>query len=141
MPVYLLFIHAQQVLTPVVSSLNLVSVWHTSQVISTMSLLEVVKCLSMEDVVGMITGLVPLKNVLEHVEEVSTINLVKKNQFLFCVGNNICGLDPETGLCEAYIPSYFYNETSKKCEKFIYGGCGGNANRFSTQDHCQETCG
>ena len=54
---------------------------------------------------------------------------------------NICELGPETGVCEAYIPSYFYNVTSKKCDMFIYGGCGGNDNRFSTMDQCQKTCG
>jgi len=55
--------------------------------------------------------------------------------------DNFCELGPETGLCEAYIPSYFYNMTSKKCEKFIYGGCGGNSNKFSTLAECQATCG
>ena len=63
------------------------------------------------------------------------------NIFIFCVGNNICGLEPESGLCEAYFPSYFYNMTSKRCERFIYGGCGGNDNRFSTVEQCQATCG
>ena len=61
--------------------------------------------------------------------------------FVFCVGNNICGLEPETGICAASIPSYFYNVTSKRCERFIYGGCGGNDNRFSILDQCQATCG
>ena len=88
----------------------------------------------------MTTGSAPLKNVRAHAREVSeAINpaIVLK----FFTGNNICGLEPETGLCEAYIPSYFYNVTSKRCERFIYGGCGGNDNRFSTMEQCQATCG
>ena len=105
-----------------------------------MSPLEGVKILSTtEDVVEMKTGLVPLKNVTEHAREVSTIKSC--NSFEVYVGNNICGLEPETGLCEAYIPSYFYNTTSKRCERFIYGGCEGNDNRFSTMEQCQTTCG
>ena len=72
-------------------------------------------------------------------KSVASINLF--NSFFLCIGNNICGLEPETGSCEAYIPSYFYNATSEMCEMFIYGGCEGNANRFSTLDQCKETCG
>ena len=47
------------------------SVWQPSQVISTMSPLEAVRCLSTEDVVEMITGLAPLNIVTVHAEQVS----------------------------------------------------------------------
>ncbi len=47
----------------------------------------------------------------------------------FLLQPDICKLEPEVGLCRAYIPSYFYNSTSGTCERFIYGGCGGNDNR------------
>ena len=61
------------------------TVRHISQVISTMSPLEGVKCLSMEDVVEMTTGLVPLKNVPEHVGIVSIIMPSQKfNHLLLC---------------------------------------------------------
>ena len=52
-----------------------------------------------------------------------------------------CQLPPVGGLCEAYFPSFFYNSTSSKCESFVYGGCGGNDNRFDTKDSCMESCG
>ena len=52
-----------------------------------------------------------------------------------------CQLPPVSGLCEAYMPSFFYNATSKQCEKFVYGGCGGNKNRFQTKESCLESCG
>ena len=57
------------------------------------------------------------------------------------MGIDICRLQPESGLCLAYFPSYFYNSTSRMCEMFVYGGCGGNENRFSTIDDCQAACG
>ncbi|XP_053409062.1 actinia tenebrosa protease inhibitors-like isoform X2 [Mercenaria mercenaria] len=43
-------------------------------------------------------------------------------------------------MCLAYIQSYGYNSTSGKCEKFIYSGCGGNANRFETLEKCKQRC-
>ena len=54
---------------------------------------------------------------------------------------NPCNLKPDPGTCKAYIPSYFFNSTSGRCEKFIYGGCGGNDNRFSLLEDCREKCG
>jgi tissue factor pathway inhibitor len=44
---------------------------------------------------------------------------------------DICALEVEPGPCRGSIPSYFFNFKSGQCEKFIYGGCGGNENRFS----------
>ena len=52
-----------------------------------------------------------------------------------------CSLAPESGLCEAYMPHMFFNSTSKTCERFIYGGCGGNANRFTSFISCMQECG
>ena len=51
-----------------------------------------------------------------------------------------CKLPPETGPCRARILSYFFNTTSQKCERFIYGGCQGNANRYSTAGECAISC-
>ena len=41
----------------------------------------------------------------------------------------------------AYMPSYFHDAKTGVCEPFVYGGCGGNANRFSTLAECQAACG
>lgn len=56
----------------------------------------------------------------------------------------VCALSSAAGdgniACEAYIPSWFHNSESSQCEQFIYGGCGGNRNRFDTKESCEEFC-
>ncbi|KAK6180657.1 hypothetical protein SNE40_008666 [Patella caerulea] len=44
------------------------------------------------------------------------------------------------GPCRARHIRWLYNTSSKQCEKFIYGGCKGNQNRFRTKKECEETC-
>ncbi|XP_061164988.1 uncharacterized protein K04H4.2-like [Saccostrea echinata] len=51
-----------------------------------------------------------------------------------------CLPTPDPGRCRARIHMYFYNITSNKCEKFVYGGCEGNRNRFLTLTQCLSTC-
>ena len=53
---------------------------------------------------------------------------------------DVCALEPDPGPCYAYFPQYFYNATSQKCERFVYGGCRGNGNRFRNRSECQNTC-
>ncbi|BFZ20762.1 hypothetical protein BsWGS_23801 [Bradybaena similaris] len=54
---------------------------------------------------------------------------------------SLCSLKKDPGPCEAIIPQYFYNSYTNACEKFNYGGCEGNANRFNTIGECRATCG
>ncbi|XP_044311044.1 kunitz-type serine protease inhibitor-like [Varanus komodoensis] len=53
---------------------------------------------------------------------------------------DFCLLPPEPGRCEAYIPRYYYQPATKRCKQFIYGGCNGNRNNFTTLRKCQDTC-
>ena len=53
---------------------------------------------------------------------------------------SVCFLPKEPGPCQAYIPKFFYNIESKKCENFIYGGCRGNGNNFKHLEECWNTC-
>lgn len=55
--------------------------------------------------------------------------------------NADCQLDFDCGPCFATLPMYYYRKDSKQCEMFVYGGCGGNNNRFDSQKACQERCG
>jgi hypothetical protein len=51
-----------------------------------------------------------------------------------------CKLPAEPGNCNAYFPAYFHNPKTGVCEGFVYGGCGGNLNRFETREDCQAAC-
>ena len=59
---------------------------------------------------------------------------------MYITGPYTCSLQPETGLCHTFFPSYFYNVTSRSCQMFDYGGCDGNDNRFSTSEECYVAC-
>ena len=50
-----------------------------------------------------------------------------------------CKLAPATGPCKARIPRYFFNQKTKGCEMFIWGGCKGVV-PFKTLFHCQRSC-
>ncbi|KAK1172900.1 tissue factor pathway inhibitor 2-like [Acipenser oxyrinchus oxyrinchus] len=53
---------------------------------------------------------------------------------------SVC-IDPmDQGPCSASIPRYYYNPITKSCVEFIYTGCGGNTNNFSTKQSCKSMC-
>ena len=51
-----------------------------------------------------------------------------------------CSLPPSPGPCRAAIPAYHYDSNSGTCRQFVYGGCGGNANKFRTVRDCLTHC-
>ncbi|KAG8442862.1 hypothetical protein GDO86_011610 [Hymenochirus boettgeri] len=56
------------------------------------------------------------------------------------IGNDICTLKQEEGDCSDYILKWSYHQGKQMCEQFWYGGCGGNGNRFDTQEQCEAIC-
>ncbi|KAH0619362.1 hypothetical protein JD844_019407 [Phrynosoma platyrhinos] len=52
----------------------------------------------------------------------------------------VCLLPSDRGDCDAHIPRFFHNSASGECEKFIYGGCGGNENNFLSKEECLQVC-
>ncbi len=55
--------------------------------------------------------------------------------------NDICELQPVTGLCQGNFPRYYYDVDAGACKGFTYGGCGGNKNNFETLKECETACG
>jgi len=51
---------------------------------------------------------------------------------------NKCLKKGETGKCRGYFTKYNFNSNTKKCEKYVYGGCGEIV--FNTLKECHETC-
>lgn len=52
------------------------------------------------------------------------------------LNGTFCTQEPETGNCRGMFPSWYYSADNNSCEQFIYGGCGGNTNRFETGEAC-----
>lgn len=52
------------------------------------------------------------------------------------LNGTFCTQEPETGNCRGMFPSWYYSPDDNSCDQFIYGGCGGNANRFETGEAC-----
>uniref|UniRef100_A0A8C7ZIY6 BPTI/Kunitz inhibitor domain-containing protein n=1 Tax=Oryzias sinensis TaxID=183150 RepID=A0A8C7ZIY6_9TELE len=45
------------------------------------------------------------------------------------------------GACSDYVLLWYFHAQSGECRPFVYGGCGGTQNRFSTRHRCQSVCG
>lgn len=43
-------------------------------------------------------------------------------------------------MCAGNLIRYRYDDNSKRCVKFSYGGCGGTDNRFNSFKSCVTTC-
>uniref|UniRef100_A0A1I8AAH9 Tissue factor pathway inhibitor n=1 Tax=Steinernema glaseri TaxID=37863 RepID=A0A1I8AAH9_9BILA len=59
---------------------------------------------------------------------------------LIAPNSDSCAYWPDWGQCNQLRYMWFYNLSSGVCEQFLWGGCGGNTNRFSTFELCQITC-
>ncbi|KAI1287562.1 Boophilin-H2 [Halotydeus destructor] len=56
-------------------------------------------------------------------------------------GKSECYEKPfQNGFCDALFPSWSYVAQSGQCVKFVYGGCGGNGNRFKSAQLCYAAC-
>lgn len=51
-----------------------------------------------------------------------------------------CSVQKEVGHCDKPEQKYFFSIQSQSCEEFMYNGCGGTPNRFSSQVECQTVC-
>ncbi|KAG8519726.1 Spleen trypsin inhibitor I [Galemys pyrenaicus] len=51
-----------------------------------------------------------------------------------------CLEPPFTGPCKAKLIRWFFNPSSGRCERFVYGGCKGKKNNFLHEEQCYSTC-
>uniref|UniRef100_A0A4W5L577 BPTI/Kunitz inhibitor domain-containing protein n=1 Tax=Hucho hucho TaxID=62062 RepID=A0A4W5L577_9TELE len=59
-----------------------------------------------------------------------------------CSASAHCKLDVDSGTnCGDYGQRWHFNKALGACSLFWYGGCDANANHFSTENECFETCG
>jgi hypothetical protein len=50
-----------------------------------------------------------------------------------------CRKKPDPGVCKGRFDAYYFDEQSKSCKLFFWGGCGGVV-PFETLETCQKTC-
>ncbi|XP_058023138.1 collagen alpha-1(VII) chain isoform X1 [Ahaetulla prasina] len=53
---------------------------------------------------------------------------------------DLCTLRLEEGGCSKFTLKWYYNQRVLECRPFIYSGCGGNSNRFSSKEDCELYC-
>uniref|UniRef100_A0A3P9P9T4 Si:dkey-117n7.5 n=1 Tax=Poecilia reticulata TaxID=8081 RepID=A0A3P9P9T4_POERE len=52
-----------------------------------------------------------------------------------------CLLPMSEGACSEYALVWYFHGQSGECRPFVYGGCGGNQNRFPSKQDCESLCG
>ncbi|MBK8349637.1 MAG: BPTI/Kunitz domain-containing protein [Saprospiraceae bacterium] len=55
------------------------------------------------------------------------------------VNDPMCTLKPDSGPCKASIKKYYFDQTTKKCMVFTWGGCKGVV-PFETLEACNQKC-
>ncbi|KAH8350582.1 hypothetical protein KR067_009689, partial [Drosophila pandora] len=73
------------------------------------------------------------------------LTYLKLGKNIYFKSIDICGLPHSANgdgrmICLAYIPRWTYDSSNNKCISFVYGGCGGNENRFESRKECEEKC-
>ncbi|KAK2845179.1 hypothetical protein Q5P01_011838 [Channa striata] len=56
------------------------------------------------------------------------------------VSKDACFFNQEPGNCQNYTMMWFFDTEQNECSRFWYSGCGGNENRFKTQEECENLC-
>ncbi|XP_059828537.1 kunitz-like toxin PcKuz3 isoform X2 [Hypanus sabinus] len=67
------------------------------------------------------------------------ISIKNKKNMIRKTSDN-CSDPKKIGSCENYSPYYYYNTKTRKCERFMYSGCGGNGNKYIMLSECIVQC-
>ena len=95
---------------------------------------------------GLVNGLLHVGAVLRDVQEALCRLYVltdhERELPRFCPRlPGVCELLIEPGPCRAAIPRWYFDAGKGQCAEFIYGGCQGNENNFTSEDACRKECG
>uniref|UniRef100_A0A183J4B9 BPTI/Kunitz inhibitor domain-containing protein n=1 Tax=Soboliphyme baturini TaxID=241478 RepID=A0A183J4B9_9BILA len=52
----------------------------------------------------------------------------------------MCSRPVDSGPCRGNFRRWYYNSRTLSCERFTYGGCGGNDNNFDSEEQCEDIC-
>lgn len=66
--------------------------------------------------------------------------LDQSGDVVLCLSADACFLRQDQGSCQNYTMMWFFDTEQNECSRFWFGGCGGNDNRFATQDKCEDLC-
>ncbi|KAH8413134.1 hypothetical protein KR009_008198 [Drosophila setifemur] len=53
---------------------------------------------------------------------------------------SMAGMAQDSAACMAYMPAWTYDASKNSCSEFVFGGCGGNSNQFSSKNECEKAC-
>ncbi|XP_040899842.1 collagen alpha-6(VI) chain-like isoform X2 [Toxotes jaculatrix] len=67
-------------------------------------------------------------------------DILPRPQLTSFVSKDACFLSQDPGSCQKYVMVWFFDTEQNECSRFWYGGCGGNENRFNTQEECENLC-
>ena len=51
-----------------------------------------------------------------------------------------CQQSMSRGVCRGFFRKIYYDSGANACKTFVYGGCGGNENRFDSLEDCEKQC-
>ena len=54
--------------------------------------------------------------------------------------SDACLLEPQREPCSDFSIQWYYDPTGSACDRFWYGGCQGNNNRFASEVECTSKC-